>query len=453
MKKRCQTTKGRAAILLWFVCGCLAQGVEFKVDPGGRHLLLNEKPFFWLADTSWLLAQLPSRDQLELYLTTRKNQGFTVIQFTAVMSEERVWGTTRANTFGDKPFLDDNPGTPNVTPGKEASNPAQYDYWDHLDYVLERVHAHGMRAAVVAMFVGWRGDGYKYLKKEIALAYGRFLGERYRSKPQIIWILGGDNVPDTQDKKDVWKLMAKGITEGATGKEDYSQTIMTYHISGGSSSSQFWHDAPWLDFNMAQTWSEYKNIYQTVLKDHLKSPTKPCGLGEGAYEDGPQYPTKSINDLVIRKQAYWSYFAGGYHTYGNGNVWHFDSCKAELTQPWKAALNSPGARQMRILRKFLDTIGWSKFIPDQRLLGDAQGTGVNLNCAMRAPEIDAFVFYLASTNRIPLTLPSASKPYSGKWLNPATGEEQGAGELSGKSANVALPEGWKDGLLHVTRAP
>jgi hypothetical protein len=50
------------------------------------------------------------------------------------------------------------------------------------------VHAHGFRAAVVAMFVGWRGDGYKQLKKDNALQYGRLLGERYRSKPQIIWI-------------------------------------------------------------------------------------------------------------------------------------------------------------------------------------------------------------------------------------------------------------------------
>src|ERR1043166_5939637 len=176
-------TSIRVGLLVCLLFGRSARSAEFAVDGTGRRLLLEEKPFFWLADTVWLLAQRPSREELELYLATREKQGFTVIQLTAVMSEERVWGSTRANVFGQKPFLNDNPATPAVTPGNNPQKAAQYDYWDHLDYVLDRVHTHGFRAAVVAMFVGWRGDGYKHLTKDNALQYGRFLGERYRSKP------------------------------------------------------------------------------------------------------------------------------------------------------------------------------------------------------------------------------------------------------------------------------
>jgi hypothetical protein len=113
---------------------------------------------------------------------------------------------------------------------------------------------------------------------------------------------------------------------------------------------------------MAQTWDAYQNIYPSILSDYRRTPVKPCGLGEGAYEDGPQYPTKPINALVIRKQACWSWFAGGYHTYGNGNVWHFDTCKPELTQTWRLALQSPGAATLQHCKVFLAKIGWWKFV-------------------------------------------------------------------------------------------
>src|SRR5512135_43776 len=124
---------GTILLLITLLLSWRGQGAEFNVDPSGHHLLLNGKPFFWLADTVWLLAQMPSREELELYLTAREKQGFTVIQLAAVMSEERVWGSTRTNIFGQKPFLNDDPATPAVTTGNDPRDPAQYDYWDHLD--------------------------------------------------------------------------------------------------------------------------------------------------------------------------------------------------------------------------------------------------------------------------------------------------------------------------------
>lgn len=441
---------GTFVLGLGLFCAPPLRGAEFLAGPSGRHLLLKGQPFFWLADTAWLLAQVPSREDLELYLTTRKEQGFTVIQLTAVMGEERVWGTARPNALGDRPFVNDNPLIPAITPGRDPGDAEQYDYWDHLDYVLERVHAHGFRAAVVTLFVGHRGEGYQYLRTDNALQYGRFLGERYRSQPQIIWLLGGDNTPNTAEKKDVWNRVAQGIILGICGREDYSQTLMTYHINGGASSSDLWHEAPWLDFNMTQTWSEYSEIYRRVQSDYARTPAKPCGLGEGAYEDGPQYPTRPINDLVIRKQAYWSYFAGGYHTYGNGNVWHFDSLKAELTQPWRQALHSPGARQMKILREFFRSVDWPRFVPDRGLLAGSASQDAQQDCAMRTLETDGCIFYLSGARDLPLALPPASSGWTGKWVNPATGEER---PLRGVASVARLdsPAGWSDALLYLRK--
>jgi hypothetical protein len=428
-----------------------APAAELGVSASGRFLTLKGNPFFWLGDTVWLLAQVPSRDELELYLRSRAEQGFTVIQLTAVMGEERVWGTNRPTSRGDMPFVAGDVLKPAVTPGNDPGDAGQYDYWDHLDYVLDRIHAHGFRAAVVAYFVGWRGDGYKFLKPENARQYGRFLGERYRGKPEIIWVLGGDNTPDNEIKKSVWNLVAKGLAEGLTGQDDYSRVLMTYHINGGASSAPLWHASPWLDFNMAQTWDAYQDIYPALLRDYGRLPAKPCGLGEGAYEDGPQYPTKPINALVIRRQACWSWFAGGYHTYGNGNVWHFDTCKAELTQTWKEALRSPGATTLQHAKRFLITIGWWKFVPDTSIIAEGQGSGATRNVAMRSSEGNAIAVYLAKPATVKLRLDriTAAGPLPTRWTNPATGEEQTAGAVDRAAQSFTPPAGWNDALLHV----
>ena len=63
---------------------------------------------------------------------------------------------------------------------------------------------------------------------------------------------------------------------------------------------------------MTQVWGSEKEIPTAVARDYGKRPVKPCGLGEGSYEDGPQYPTRPIDALKVRQQAYWSYLAGGY---------------------------------------------------------------------------------------------------------------------------------------------
>ncbi len=348
-----------------------------RADPTGRYLVDEAgKPFFWLGDTAWMLFQEPDRAEAELYLAARARQGFTVIQAAVVMGEERVAGTKRPNAYGDNAFQDHDPARPWLTPGNNPDNPDEYDYWDHADYVIDRAQAHGLVVGLLPLFVGWQGDGYKYLRTSNAYAYGKFLGERYRARSNIVWVLGGDNVADTEEKRAIWNAVAKGITEAVAGSEDYSRTLMTYHSPGGTSSSNWFHAAPWLDFNMIQTWADYQSIPARIAADYRLTPAKPTGLGEGVYEEGSQYKF-TVDALAIRKQAYWSYLSGGYHTYGNTNVWNFGSYKAEASQDWKLALDSPGVASLSVLKKTLDSMKWWEFVPEPSILeGDSKNVGM-----------------------------------------------------------------------------
>jgi len=415
------------------------------VDPTGRYLVDQEgQPFFWLGDTAWNLFQVPNREDAELYLATRARQGFTVIQAGIVMGEERVAGTARPNTYGDTAFIDNDPARPRVTPGSDPKVAEEYDYWDHADYVIDRARAHGLTLGILPLFVGWRGDGYKYLKTSNAYAYGKFLGERYRAKPHIVWILGGDNVADTEEKRTLWSLVAKGITEAVAGAEDYSKTMMTYHCPGGNSSSKWFHAAPWLDFHMIQTWGDYKSIPARIAADYKLTPPKPTGLGEGAYENGNQYKW-TVNALAIRQQAYWSYLSGGYHTYGNTDVWNFSSYKGEAFQDWKRALRAPGAQHLGVLRKILGSLEWWKLVPDAAVLA-----GATKALAMRSTQGDPILVYLSNPAAISVRMDKVTGPGAvhATWIDPRTGDRTEAGTFPTRGTSSFSPaSGWEDALL------
>lgn len=438
-------------ILLWAAVAMGAQGASASwpqgADPTGRYLVDQAgKPFFWLGDTAWILFQIPNRQDAEHYLATRVRQGFTVIQAAAVMGEERVAGTTRPNAYKDTAFLDNDPARPRGTPGNNPSIPEEYDYWDHVDHIIDRAQAHGLVVGLLPLFVGWRGDGYKYLKTSNAYAYGKFLGERYRTKPNIVWILGGDNVADTEEKKAIWNAVAKGITEAVAGSEDYGRTLMTYHCPGGNSSSNWFHAAPWLDFNMIQTWSDYLSIPGRIAADYKLTPAKPTGLGEGAYENGNQYKF-TVNALAIRKQAYWSYLSGGYHTYGNTDVWNFSSYKPEASQDWKLALQSPGAIHLGVLKRILVALEWWKFVPDSSIL-----VGAGKNMAMRSAQGDALLVYLSSPAAVSVHMDkiTASGPVQATWIDVRTSDRTPAGAFPNKGIASFTPgAGWEDALLLV----
>ncbi|MGH2559470.1 MAG: DUF4038 domain-containing protein [Thermomicrobiales bacterium] len=172
---------------------------QITVAPTNRYLLdASGKPFFWLGDTAWMLFQATTREEAELYLRARARQGFSVIQAALVMSEERVAGTLLSNAYGELAFVDGDPARPNLTPKSDPAGTDGYGYWDHVDSVVDSAGAMGLTLALLPMFVGSRGDGYKYLTVESARAYGEFLGERYRAQDNIVWVLGATTSPCTR---------------------------------------------------------------------------------------------------------------------------------------------------------------------------------------------------------------------------------------------------------------
>ena len=154
----------------------------------------------------------------------------------------------------------------------------------------------------VAVFPAWAHNVHqaKAFTPESAIAYGRWVGERYRYQPNIVWACGGDQEP--LGFEETWRAMARGLREGDGGSH-----LFTYHPCGWRSSSYYFHAEDWLDFNMIETWSSWDMVYPAISADYAMTPIKPVVLGEPAYENGPEYPDGLITPLIVRRQAWWSF--------------------------------------------------------------------------------------------------------------------------------------------------
>src|SRR6476620_5804074 len=125
----------------------------------------NGNPFFWLGDTGWLLFSKLTREEAEKYLEDRRKKGFNVIQ---VMVLHTV---TAVNVYGDSALITKNAEHELTTPGNLSTDAKQYDYWDHVDYIIDLAAKKGSYMALVPIWgtnvkAGWvsRPDARVYAK-------------------------------------------------------------------------------------------------------------------------------------------------------------------------------------------------------------------------------------------------------------------------------------------------
>ena len=141
-----------------------------------------------------------------------------------------------------------------MTPGANPANAREYDYWDHVEYIVDEANRQGIYIGFLPAWGRWvvgdRDGKDKVITTKNAQAYGEFLGKRF-GKKGIIWILGGDRTATGYEE--VWRALARGIAIGVSGKEDYDAVLMSFHPRGGETSSTWFHNDAWLDFNMHQT--------------------------------------------------------------------------------------------------------------------------------------------------------------------------------------------------------
>ncbi|RYG08190.1 MAG: DUF4038 domain-containing protein, partial [Chitinophagaceae bacterium] len=254
-----------------------------KVSENGRYLMTaDEKPFFWLGDTGWLLFGKLDREEAVKYLDDRKEKGFNVIQVMVLHEVPSV------NVYGDSSVLNKNVATPAVTKGKDFKDATQYDYWDHVDFIINEAAKRDIYMALVPV---WGTNvKQKLVTLEQAAPYAKFLVDRYKNNWNIIWLNGGDIKGSEQ--MEVWKTM------GDILRKNDPNHLITFHPRGRTASSDWFQNEPWMDFNMVQSGhrrydqdtskNEQKHYgednWKFIEADYAMKPVKPTIDGEPSYE-------------------------------------------------------------------------------------------------------------------------------------------------------------------------
>ena len=190
------------------------------------------------------------------------------------------------------------------------------------------------------------------------------------------------------------------------------------HPDPSPASSSLMHGEPWLGFNSIQVWNQLSAVYPMTLADYNLKPSKPVTMLEGVYEGGEEYGYP-ITPLPVRRQAYYTCLAGGFHGYGHNDSWR-------VKPRWRAALDDPAAHQMTVLKKvFLSLPEWWTLVPDQSVIINGGTTkGDVLNLGARSASGKWIVAYVAAQPEITVNMSKlASAGSSAKWVDPVTGVE------------------------------
>ena len=346
---------------------------KLQVSANKRFLQHSDgTPFFYLGDTAWELFHRLDGEDADKYLTNRAKKGFTVIQAVALAEFD---GHTVANINGYLPFEDYDPARPAITEG------ADNDYWDHVDYIVNKVNELGMYVGFLPTWGRYWHEGSDVKDNQPlfdavnAEKYGEFLGVRYKDK-EIIWILGGDRQVENDVQKEIICAMARGLKKGDGGTH-----LITFHPRGCDGSSQYFHTDDWLDFNMRQNGhsAEYTGCYNKIADDYALQPPKPVIDGEPLYEGHPlSFNAARLGHSIaadVRRPLYWDLFSGAFgHTYGHHSVWQMydaDKNRQPINHPlmsWQEAVDQPGAIQMMYGRLLMESRPFLTRIPDPSII-------------------------------------------------------------------------------------
>ncbi|MGN7312774.1 apiosidase-like domain-containing protein [Alkalicoccobacillus gibsonii] len=399
------------------------------------YLVNGDEPFFWLGDTAWTLFQRLSIHHAKTYLMNRKEKGFNVIQSILInvahkndpVSHQQIENEDLLKTIA----------------------PENSQYWDRIVELVDFAAEHGMYFALLPVWGKVAKKGFLHARN--VEAYADFLAETFKDKPNILWLLGGDTRGDLDPE--LWDVFGQKL------KVSMPDMLVGYHPFGRTSSSYWFHDKDWLDFNMfqsghrrydqpaLQSWDDAyaqepwygEDNWQYVLHDLAQTPTKPVIDGEPSYEQIPQGLHDSSEPYWqahhVRRYAYWSVLSGAFgHTYGHNAIFQFNGSgygsEYGVNMTWAEALHASGGSQMQYLKELMLEIRFQECERMQSILYPEEALEPKEDKILAFGSDQHVVVYTYSGKNFSLYNPDANANYKAYWIDPVNGSRSYTGLYS-----------------------
>lgn len=288
------------------------ESMALRVHKSGRFLeRADGRPFFWNGGFALNLLDrgLPEAGE---FLQARKEAGVSVLVGPRIFRSDA----------GRQAFADRDPSRPNE------------EWFRDLDELARRTREMDLYLAPVVTL----GADAPALTAESARALGKWLGNRYRERQNMIWIVAWEYERSGQSNYKIYNALGEGLKEGHGGRH-----LMALVPWTAGSTGTFWQGVEWVSFNVTHAPGQAgAEDWMLTEMDYMRQPAKPT-LPLIFIENGAD----AGGELTWRKRSYRALFAGGMGVISN----------------WE-----DGSKGGLYLRRLMESRPLLQRVPDNRLL-------------------------------------------------------------------------------------
>jgi len=413
-------------------------GPSLRLSSDGRSLIDQAgQSFFINGDTAWsLIAQL-TREDADVYLSDRQQKGFNLVLVNLI---ER-WFASHApnNIYNNPPF----------SPAGNLAAPNEA-YFAHADYVIRKAAEKGIVVLLAPLYLGGgcNNEGWcsevRNSSSTTMRAWGRYVGNRYKSFSNIIWLIGGDTDP-------VASGVGSQVQAFVAGLREYDTThLMTAHNASEQSARDVWNGQSWLNINDVYT---YQSTSSKALTEYNRSPFMPLFLIESAYEN-----EHSSTPQSLRNQAYSAVLSGATlgHIFGNCPIWAFGTAPSFCSPSnWQQQLGSTGSQTLAYVGQLFTSRSFTQLRPDQShtVMTAGYQSGSTYASTARTADGHTVIAYLPTRRTVTLNLAQVTGSLARAWwFNPGTAQTTLIGDFPTTGTQTFTPPVNGDWVLVVDNA-